>query len=669
MIACLIVHAPLSDGGLVSLKGVTTEVIAEVRHRANIVDIISETVVLRKAGKEFSGRCPFHNEKSPSFYVNPEKGIFKCFGCGEGGDVFAFLQKAKGTDFIDTVRDLAGRYGIRLVETAEEKQHYDRRAQFFSLNDAACNYFVQLLNDPTDGATARRYLEGRGIAEEIIQRFKLGFAPNSWDGLLRYLNSTMKVSDATLEEAGLVRRRAESTGVYDLFRNRLMVPIMDDQGRVVAFGGRTLGDDQVKYLNSPETPIYVKGQHLYGFNLAKDAIKAKDAVIVVEGYFDAISLHQHGFDNAVATLGTALTEQQAKMLVRYTESKRVFLSFDSDQAGIKAVERGVETINQIAEGVGIDLRVIRIPGGKDPDECLRADGGTAAFADAMAKAPHYIDFELRQALQGADTRTHTGRLEAAARIVPILAQIKNYMVRGEYIRLFATEIGAQEDELESSVDRHRRDRKIGHPSRQESIQASMARHVQKVKGTISVPGSGSLAGVLDAERNLLAQLLIGREAYDRVLPIVLGQEFNIPSHKTIKLAIEGVGEVFASAADLRDRLMDRLVSDKEASTALVDIILKSEELHKTEKTADILIFESCAYLLRERLKLANSQMRTRLNSPISDDEKLYWQDKVNKLLWLQMQDLKTVSTLEDINVLAQRINEITMGSEGYSLNG
>lgn len=646
------------------MKGVTTEVIAEVRHRANILEVISETVVLKKAGKDYKGLCPFHNEKSGSFYVSPEKGFFKCFGCGEKGDVFAFLQKAKGTDFIETVRNLAGRYGVRLVETEQEKQHYDRRSQFFALNEAACSYFSQLLNDPTDGATARKYLEGRGISEEIAERFKLGFAPNSWDGLLRYLTTTMKASESTLEEAGLVRRRAESTGVYDLFRNRLMVPIMDDQGRVVAFGGRTLGDDQVKYLNSPETPIYVKGQHLYGFNVAKEAIKSKDSVIVVEGYFDAISLHQFGFDNAVATLGTALTEQQAKMLVRYTESKRVYLSFDSDQAGIKAVTGGAETLNQIAEGVGLDLRVIRVPGGKDPDECLRAEGGKEAFTQAMNNAPPMIDYELRQALKDADTKTHTGRLEAAMKIVPILAQIKNPMMRTEYIRVFATEVGGKEDELTHLVRENAKAR--AKQSFRPDGFADGAAKMMKNKGTVSVPGSGQLAGVLDAERNLLALLLTSREDYQQAFPVVISVPFNVPAHRTIKDAFEGAGDNFATVEDLKTRIMDRVAPDAPAASALVEIIIKVDEFRKQDRPAEIVIKDSFARLIKEYLDLQNRQLRAKLASQLPEDELVDLQVKISELRKLQDSFLPNANSLDDLNELVVKIDAITGGVAAFA---
>ncbi len=252
------------------------------------------------------------------------------------------------------------------------------------------------------------------------------------------------------------------------------------------------------------------------------------------------------------------------MLVRYTDSKRVYLSFDSDQAGIKAVERGAETLNQIAEGAGIELRVIRIPGGKDPDECLRSEGGQEAFAKAMQAAPPLIDYELRQALKDSDTTTHTGRLEAAMRIVPILATIKNYMVRGEYIRLFAMEIGAKEDELSHSV-REQIKQKSKQSFKQEGFGAGAAKQMRN-RGTVATPGSGGLAGVLEAERNLLALLLTNREDYTQAYPVVMSVAFNVPAHKTLKDAFEGAGDQFATIQDLTDRIMDRAAPDKSSGS-------------------------------------------------------------------------------------------------------
>lgn len=438
------------------MTSVTKEVIAEVRMQASILEVVSETVVLKRAGINYRGLCPFHAEKSPSFNVTPDKGYFICFGCGEKGDVFAFVQKIKGINFIEAVRDLAQRYGVKLAVSPEDRKEYDRRSQILLLYEQASEYYMRIMQDPHEGLVARKYLSDRGLTQEIIEKFKLGYAPNAWDGLLAYLSEKAKVSPATLEEAGLVRRRQETSGHYDLFRNRLMIPICDSEGRVIAFGGRALGDEPAKYVNSPESPIYTKGQHLFGLNLAKSAIKEKDAVIVMEGYFDVITSYQHGFTNAVATCGTALTEQQAKLLVRYTDNKRVFLSFDADSAGVKAVEGGLKTLTQIAEGIGIELRVIKIPGGKDPDECLRSGPeGVEAFEKAKTNAALMVDYLLDKAVLGIDLETRTGRIDAAAKIVPILAQIKNSVARGEYVRLWAMQLRLREEEILSDVGQYR----------------------------------------------------------------------------------------------------------------------------------------------------------------------------------------------------------------------
>lgn len=637
---------------------IPTEVIAEIRQRTNIVEIISETVVLKKAGKNYSGLCPFHGEKSPSFSVNAEKGFFKCFGCGEKGDVFAFQQKVTGKDFVDTVRDLASRCGVRLVESVEEKQFYDRRAQIYSLYEAAANYYQQLLKDPTEGAVARAYLEKRGITDEIIDTFRLGFAPQAWDGLLRYLQATMKVTEATLLEAGLVRSRAESSGVYDAFRNRLMVPISDDQGRVIAFGGRTMGDDTPKYLNSTETPIYTKGNHLYAFNLAKESVKKMDSVIVVEGYFDAISLHQFGFDNAVATLGTALTEQQAKMLVRYTDSKRVYLSFDSDAAGIKAVESGVATLNSIADGIGLDVRVIRIPGGKDPDECLRSEGGQEAFAIAIAEAPPLIDYELREALKDANTDTHTGRIEASMRIVPILAGIKNPTVRGEYIRMYAMSVGSRDDELMHSVRDHLQKRPSMRGGGQERFN-NAHKPSQRNRGTVTTPGSGGLAGVLDAERNLLALLLTSRDDYQQSAPVVFDLRFNVPAHEFLKQGFESLGDDFNSMQDLSDRMMNLAAPDKAAAAALIEIILKVEEFRKQGRPAEVVIKDSFGRLMKEKMELSIRQMRAEMVSSSSESEQIELTGRILALRRLQESDLMAAESLDEIYDLKRKLDEIT----------
>ncbi len=607
------------------MKGVTSEVIAEVRSRASLHEVIAEHIVLKRAGKEYRGLCPFHNEKTPSFHVNTEKGIFKCFGCGEGGDIFAFVQKIKKIEFIEAVRDLAHKYGVRLVETSQERQEYDKRSAILMLYQQASEYYAHLLADPVTGQAARDYLYKRGITAEIIEKFRLGYAPNLWDGLLRYLTGQTKVAPRTLEEAGLVRSKPDSNSYFDLFRNRLIIPIADDQGRVIAFGGRTMDDDQIKYLNSPETPIYTKGQHLYAFHLAKESIKENDAVIVVEGYFDAITSHLYGFTNTVATCGTALTEQQAKSLVRYTDSKRVYLAFDADAAGERAVDRGVDTLNQIAEGIGVDLRVIRVPGGKDPDECLRGSedehAGKSGYREAIEKALPLIDYQLEKAMDGADTATHTGRIEAARRVVPILARIKADVARSQYIQQWSNKLVIDEIALTSDVGRHRRENRVKH------------RALSNVNGQVPVDsrqdkvhllaGRGALqSGYIDAERQLLALYLTSREDYERVHLSLSDEIFLSSEHQRIKEAIEGIGSQFNNVEDLRQKVTDRLAPDSGAMQAFVDVLLKVDEIRRQNLPVEILLREFRLRLLKEKLTRALTGARALLAKAVDKADEI-----------------------------------------------
>lgn len=640
------------------MKGVTSEVIAEVRSRASILEVVSERVVLKRAGKEHKGLCPFHNEKTPSFTVNEEKRIFKCFGCGEAGDVFGFVQKVQGTDFIDAVRYLAQKYSVPLIETNEERQEYDRRTAMLMLYQQASEFYSHLLKDPVQGATARDYLEARGISATVAEQFKLGYAPATWDALLRYLTTNTKISAATLEQAGLVRHRPDSSSYYDLFRNRLVIPICDDQGRVIAFGGRTLGDDQVKYLNSPETPIYTKGQHLFALHLAKESIKESDSVIVVEGYFDAITPHQFGFANTVATLGTALTEQQARNLVRYTESKRVYLAFDSDAAGIKAVERGGQTLNQIAEGVGIELRVIRIPGGKDPDECLRStdpNAGPDGFRHAIAGAPLLVEHQLEQAIGEGNVTSHTGRIDAAKRLVPVLAQIKNAVARGEYVRQWALRLGLREEELLSDVGQFRREHGLSPRSAAALGRQPQARDRPTAKTGQRLASNGYTA----AEQQLLALYLTSREDYARTGAVLSNDQLITPAHQRIKEAIDGIGSQFNTVEDLQYKLMDRLGPDKEASSALVEVILRVEELRKQNAPIDTLLVDLRTRLLKERLDREVLKMRALLNSDSEVNQRAL-QGKIGQLKVLQSSSV-SIKTVEEVELLKHKIEAITVG--------
>lgn len=619
------------------MKGVNSEVIAEVRNRARIIDVISEIVVLKRAGKDYKGLCPFHAEKSPSFFVNPDKGIFKCFGCGEGGDVFSFVQKTKRLDFVDAVRELAQKTGVQLVETAADQGEYDKRTQILLLYQQAAEYYARLLReDNSEGSHALEYLKKRGIDQETIERFKLGYAPAAWDGLLTYLGQANKTSPETLVAAGLVRRKPDSNHFYDLFRNRLMIPIQDEQGRVIAFGGRTLGDDQVKYINSPETPIYTKGEHLFALHQAKEEIRQQDAVIVVEGYFDAIAAHRFGFKNTVATLGTALTERQGKLLVRFTERKRVYLCFDTDAAGEKAVERGMETMTQIAEGTGIEMRVIRVPAGKDPDEFLRSTdqaAGPDKFKESIEKAPLLLDYQLEKAVSRANTSTHSGRIEAARLIVPVLAAIKNAVARGEYVRQWAMKLGIREEDLLTDVGQFRRQAHLG------TVDA------QPVRPTANK--NAPKAGSSEAELSMLAIYLLSREDYELLLNKLGDERLGDPVHQRIKEAMEGIGK-FHTAEDFWQSLQDRLAADSEASKKLWDLSSKADEIKKQKLPISVILNDCESRLVREKLIRAMNALSLRIKQKPGEEEELKLSLKISQLTRLQQELQRAPGGLEEV---------------------
>jgi DNA primase len=633
------------------LKGINADIIADVRHRANIQEVVSEVVVLKRAGNGYKGLCPFHNEKTPSFFVNPERGIFVCFGCNEKGDAFAFVQKTKNIGFPDAVRDLAHRYGVALVETTEDRHAYDRRTLMMLLYQQANEYFRKLLHDPHQGAHAMEYLRKRGVTPEIIEKFQLGYAPATWDGLLNYLISANKVTPETLMEAGLVRNKAETNKFYDLFRNRLMVPIHDEQGRVIAFGGRTLDpQDQVKYINSPESPIYIKGEHLYALNHAKEAIKQHDSVIVVEGYFDAITAHQFGFPHTVATLGTALTERQAKLLVRYTDSRRVLLCFDADIAGERAVNRNQQTMNQIAEGVGIELRVVAVPGGKDPDECLRGSGeheGVGAFTGAVATAPLLVDYQLEKAIENLDITSHSGRIEAAKVVVPILAEIKNAVARGEYIRQWSLRLSLREEELLTDVGQHRRQQKLGGPA---------PRLDERLRVKASQKNAPRV-GFMEAERQLLALYLMSKEDHEAVREILADEQMIEPAHRRIKEAMEGIGR-FTNQDDYQFRLQDRLGPDPQAAAALVDIILKVDEMREQNLPREVILKDNRARILQEKLNAGKNKLRGLLPKAGSDEEQAGLQSKIMILQQLETQALRGAQTDDQLAEIRRKIDSL-----------
>jgi DNA primase len=423
-------------------------VIAEILSRTDIVELIGSYLPLKAAGRTHKALCPFHNEKTPSFVVNPERQIFHCFGCGEGGDAITFLMKQDRMSFLEAVRYLASRAGVPLPVVRGEKGagEGDGRLALYEVHRQALQHFRENLQG-AEGAAARAYLAGRGLTAELIERFQLGYALPRWDGLLRALKKRGH-PDKLLEATGLCLQRQKGTGLYDRFRHRLMIPIWDVSGKVVAFGGRALEANEVKYLNSPETVLYRKGAHLYALNVAARAIRERKVAIVVEGYFDAIMLHAHGFDHAVATLGTALTSEQARLLARYAET--VVLLFDPDAPGIGAARRNLEHL------VNVDLqwRVVLLPDGLDPDAFVRAHGA-AAFGAALEGAKDLVEFYLDQRVSGLDLADPVQRARAVEALVEVVGVVDSPVRREGYLLSMAQRTGISDRALLEAVARRR----------------------------------------------------------------------------------------------------------------------------------------------------------------------------------------------------------------------
>ncbi|HUI45992.1 MAG TPA: DNA primase [Nitrospirota bacterium] len=414
------------------------DIINRVRDSVDIVDLVSGYVSLKKTGKNHVGLCPFHAEKTPSFSVNPDKQIFHCFGCGVGGDAFKFLELQEGMNFPDAVRNLAGRSGILLPEESslrKDKKKEDERAALLKVVADAADYFRTELEGPA-GRAARAYLGKRGVSETLVQDQALGFARPEWDGLLRHLKQKEFPLDL-MEKAGLVVKRSEGEGYYDRFRGRIIFPIRDLSGNVIAFGGRVMDDSLPKYLNSPETPLYSKSNVLYCLDRAKDSGRKQGYFIIVEGYLDALACHQYGAKNAVATLGTALTDGHLRLLRRLAQN--LVLIFDPDPAGVKAALRGLDLF--VASGMKVN--VVSLPDGDDPDTFLHKKG-YEAFATCLKKSVKFMDFVMDQAVKGGPVTSIDEKVTKAGEMLRIIARLPSGIERDYYLKKTAEALDLDE---------------------------------------------------------------------------------------------------------------------------------------------------------------------------------------------------------------------------------
>ena len=424
-----------------------------VKQQADIVRVVGEYVRLKKTGKDFSGLCPFHQEKTPSFTVSPIKQIFYCFGCGKGGDIFNFVMEMERCEFPDALRLVAEKCGISIPKpkpsSPAERTQSSVRATLVEMHREAQTFFVSQLQGTAEGKLARAYLEDRGLDKATIDRFGIGYAPSGGDLLLRHLKG--KYAEKLLGESGLVSREQNGGRLFDRFRRRITFPIANEAGKIVAFGCRALGDDQPKYLNSPETPIYSKSNVLYHLDRAKEALRRSDFAVLVEGYMDAIAVARAGISNVVASCGTSLAEPQIKLLGRFT--KRVIVNYDPDTAGQAATERSIAILLE----QDFEVRVLALPGKADPDKFIR-ENGADAYIKLIKESPPYVDYLIARARQ-MDMSSGEGKRQAVNFLLPYVQKIPNRILRSEWATRIAQQLRLDEPVLRAALSKAANERR------------------------------------------------------------------------------------------------------------------------------------------------------------------------------------------------------------------
>ncbi|MEP6705731.1 MAG: DNA primase, partial [Acidobacteriota bacterium] len=523
----------------------------------------------KKKGANWMGCCPFHEEKTPSFSVSPNKGFYKCFGCGKGGNAFTFLMEMEGLNFPEAIQRVAEMSGVPLPEPVDDKQFQKSKKkreekkklsdQVIELNQIALEFWeAELQGKSKKAKDAREYLKSRGFSEEIQKEFRIGFSPDSWDSLLNHLKE--KGTDETLiEQSGLVSVNEEKDRVFDRFRGRIMFPVLDVNGNPIAFGARAMGDDQPKYLNSPETPAYVKGEHLYGLFQAKDEIRKKKFAILVEGYLDLIALVQHDVTNVAASLGTAFTPEQSKLLGRF--AKKVVINYDGDVAGIGAARRAVE----ILLPNDFEIKVLVLPDGKDPDDFIR-ENGAERYNHARGRAVPYLDFVLNSAMQGRTLANAKQKAEAIEDVLPVLSDIKNPIQKRESfdqtMNFFRVESTGLKRDLWTAV---KQGSKVGSETLKKQVKRATA------------------AKITVAEQQLLELLVYDRELQEKVLPLL--QETDYEELATAPV-FQALYEINSKGEEVTLERVTELTGDDEVLHDFLPILMMTQPHRETGEVID-----------------------------------------------------------------------------------
>ncbi|GEQ21066.1 DNA primase [Clostridium butyricum] len=550
------------------------EVIERIRQDNDIVDIISENVRLKKSGRNYVGLCPFHNDKSPSLSVSQDKQIYKCFSCGEAGNVITFVMKYKKLTFYEASKYLADKAGIPLeLGNAKESQITKKKELLYKVNTEAARYYFYNLQRTS---FAKEYFLKRGIREEVIKRFGLGYAQDRWHDLIMYLKKK-GFNENLLLEAGLILKSEKKGNTYDRFRNRVMFPVFDVRGKVIGFGGRVLDDSKPKYLNSPETVVFHKGTNLYGLNFATKNKLEQDYIIIVEGYMDLISLHQHGITNTVASLGTALTINQARLLKRYVN--KVIISYDADVAGQTATLRGLEILRH----AGLDVKVLKVPQGKDPDEFVR-NNGKDAFLRLVDNALPLIEYRIKKAAEGINLRDNNELVKYGEKFAEILADL-NPIEKDVYIKKISEETSIKEQAIYDLLSQV-----MAKDQKENNFMNKKADYGTKLYVE---------PGYLKAERTLI-KLMFKEEYFQELNELIKVGDFVLDSHNKIySLILQGKNEDTSNIISYLESRCD----DVESSKELINI-KEQEILEFTDKDRVIKDYmqEVQSYKLKKKIE-------------------------------------------------------------------
>lgn len=613
------------------------EALSQIKSQMDIVDIVSEEVVLKKKGSNYWGLCPFHGEKTPSFSVNAERGFFKCFGCGVGGDAITFLMKIHNWDYMQTIKYLAERYNVELPEyNGDGGKHKEERTLMTEACKKAVEFYQDiLLSSPSDNI-AVKYLNKRDITPAIISKFSLGLSlkePN-----MLYNKLKRDYDDSILEKAGLILKSNQGRYV-DRFRNRIIIPIQNEQGEYIAFGARAIEEGQnPKYLNSSDSPIYNKSRILYGLYTAKEAIKQEDSVVIMEGYFDVISAQAHGIHNAIASCGTSMTLEHVKMLSKYTRSRRIYLSFDTDLAGQNATKRGGELIKSAFSGLGnikqfdeshistnddkyaCEIRVVSPPEGKDPDEFIRSSGAEA-FKSYIEHAPLLLDFELNQLLKKKnEVTTPQEKSELVKEILPVLNDVQNPIIQSEYVKIVATALSLDDKALQQDVKK-----------------ASRTDFIVPEVSSVNVTKSSPIEEI--AQKNLLSLFLVNVSPYstDMISGRIKSVNFTNKTLIIVKDTIDKLINTVNNVSDLTNKLYIEFSQNQEIKSLITDLICISETFNNLKEAEfDAIIRENIETLEKCRLNEEHLQMK-KLYQEANDDEteslkvQMQLRDKIKRL--------------------------------------